>query len=401
MPAIAQLLALRLFLILAVTVATRPVVGAVPAPPVLSPAVVNGNAVTLSWSVPFGAIAIRLEAGSAPGLSNAASSVVGLVSNYTATGVPPGVYYLRVRAIDSSGESAPSNEITIAVGPTVPPACSAPPNQPTLGSPVVTGNSVSFAWTPAAVGCPATSFTLHAGSAPGLSNVAIVSAGAAQGLGASAPNGVYYVRVLAQNAYGSSAPSNEMSAMVGVLGPATPSPETYTGMVSTTSPGCTTNFGTLPCAVVSLTATTNSLDAILQWPSADVDLDLFLYQGSTRLGISNAELGTQERITATVQPGQSYELRIAHWGNVYRSAAGQAYTLSVARGSALPAPPPPSPPPTPNPPPIPNPPPAPSGYRVGARCRDNTTSTATGSGACSHHGGVACWRYNDGTCRAQ
>jgi hypothetical protein len=37
-------------------------------------------------------------------------------------------------------------------------------------------------------------------------------------------------------------------------------------------------------------------------------------------------------------------------------------------------------------------------HRVGAMCKDGTTSTATGSGACSHHGGVSCWEYSDGTC---
>jgi len=36
--------------------------------------------------------------------------------------------------------------------------------------------------------------------------------------------------------------------------------------------------------------------------------------------------------------------------------------------------------------------------RVGATCNDGTTSSATGSGACSHHGGVRCWQYSDGTC---
>ena len=29
--------------------------------------------------------------------------------------------------------------------------------------------------------------------------------------------------------------------------------------------------------------------------------------------------------------------------------------------------------------------------RSGARCKDGTTSSATGSGACSSHGGVQCW----------
>jgi hypothetical protein len=37
-------------------------------------------------------------------------------------------------------------------------------------------------------------------------------------------------------------------------------------------------------------------------------------------------------------------------------------------------------------------------HRIGAMCNDGTTSTATGRGACSHHGGVSCWLYSDGTC---
>lgn len=32
--------------------------------------------------------------------------------------------------------------------------------------------------------------------------------------------------------------------------------------------------------------------------------------------------------------------------------------------------------------------------RVGALCGDGTTSTATGRGACSWHGGVAEWLYD-------
>jgi hypothetical protein len=37
-------------------------------------------------------------------------------------------------------------------------------------------------------------------------------------------------------------------------------------------------------------------------------------------------------------------------------------------------------------------------YRIGALCSDGTHSSATGRGACSHHGGVNCWLYSDGTC---
>lgn len=35
------------------------------------------------------------------------------------------------------------------------------------------------------------------------------------------------------------------------------------------------------------------------------------------------------------------------------------------------------------------------GYRVGAECRDGWLSNSTGSGTCSHHGGVYRWTYRD------
>jgi len=38
-------------------------------------------------------------------------------------------------------------------------------------------------------------------------------------------------------------------------------------------------------------------------------------------------------------------------------------------------------------------PPSTSGTRTGCICRDGTQSTATGRGACSHHGGVDHWLY--------
>lgn len=37
-------------------------------------------------------------------------------------------------------------------------------------------------------------------------------------------------------------------------------------------------------------------------------------------------------------------------------------------------------------------------HSINALCNDGTESTATGSGACSHHSGVSSWRYGDGTC---
>jgi len=34
-----------------------------------------------------------------------------------------------------------------------------------------------------------------------------------------------------------------------------------------------------------------------------------------------------------------------------------------------------------------------SRHRVGCHCFDGTESSATGQGACSHHGGVMYWQY--------
>ena len=57
---------------------------------------------------------------------------------------------------------------------------------------------------------------------------------------------------------------------------------------------------------------------------------------------------------------------------------------------------------TPKPAPAPQPTPQPitqpehhTSYRTGAICRDGRQSSATGRGACSHHGGVSEWLYGD------
>ena len=229
-------LALRVLSVLALTFAQIAATTAVPAPPVMSPAQVSGNTVTLSWTLPFGTTGIRLEAGTAPGLSNAANTVIGTIAGYTATSVPNGVYYVRVRAIDSTGESAPSNEVTVVVGG----GCSAPPNQPTLGAPAVNGNNVSFTWAAASTGCPATAFALHAGSAPGLSDIASVTVGADLRLfTAVAPPGTYYVRIFALNSSGTSAASNEVTVVVGGSGPCLV-PGAPTGLAATVLPGSVT-----------------------------------------------------------------------------------------------------------------------------------------------------------------
>ena len=65
--------------------------------------------VNLSWSAPNGGpppAGYVIEAGSAPGLADLASLNVGNVTSFTTT-APPGVYYVRVRAVNDRGTSAP------------------------------------------------------------------------------------------------------------------------------------------------------------------------------------------------------------------------------------------------------------------------------------------------------
>jgi hypothetical protein len=203
-------------LVLAAAVTVAPL-QAVPAPPTGLTASVSGDSVSLVWTAPAAVVtAYRLEAGSAPGAANIASSVVGAAASFTAASVPPGTYYVRVRAIAADGESAPSNEVTFVVGGGSGGACSAAPNAPgTLGG-IVNANSslVALAWSAPATGCAPTAYVLQVGSSPGLTNLATLSV-ASTSFSVNAPAGIYYVRVVATNSFGSSTPSNELIVSVG------------------------------------------------------------------------------------------------------------------------------------------------------------------------------------------
>lgn len=90
-----------------------------PAAPGTLSALVAGGAVSLSWAEGGPTAAITryvLEVGSAPGLNDIFSGLdVGLQTSFAASGVPPGAYYVRVRAGNYTGLSAPSNEVVVQV----------------------------------------------------------------------------------------------------------------------------------------------------------------------------------------------------------------------------------------------------------------------------------------------
>jgi hypothetical protein len=78
----------------------------------------SGGTVGFAWAAGTGApTSYMLEAGSGAGASNLAKADLGGLSlSYMATGVAPGTYYVRVRAKNACGVSAPSNEVVVTVG---------------------------------------------------------------------------------------------------------------------------------------------------------------------------------------------------------------------------------------------------------------------------------------------
>jgi hypothetical protein len=181
--------------------------------------------VTLRWVAPLALVtSYVIEAGSSPGAVDLAQFDIGSTSPFLQVRAPLGVYYVRVRAIVDGVLSLPSNEIRLTVGS----PCSMPAAPANLTN-TTTSTSVSLSWQ---TGTGATSYTLEAGSSPGLSDIVVVNTGStATTFSAAAPPGVYFVRIRSRNACGSSGPSNETTVTIAAA-PAPGAPTLNTPVVS-------------------------------------------------------------------------------------------------------------------------------------------------------------------------
>lgn len=92
---------------------------AIPGPPVgLSATLLADRRVSLAWSAPTAGgepQSYLIEAGAAPGLADVAvMKGRGADTRYDTT-ARPGTYFVRVRAVNDAGTSAPSNELVVRV----------------------------------------------------------------------------------------------------------------------------------------------------------------------------------------------------------------------------------------------------------------------------------------------
>lgn len=180
------------------------------APPVPAgfAAQVAGLATQLSWEWTPTAASYVIEAGSQPGLTDLYRANLGHAQEL-ATAAPAGRYYVRVRAANACGESAPSRELELTL------ACSGSPvPAPANLAATQAAGIITLQWT-AALGH--TGYRLQVGRAPGAANLLNLDIGAAPSWQASlagvAP-GTYYVRVLATTGCGVTGPSNEVTVVV-------------------------------------------------------------------------------------------------------------------------------------------------------------------------------------------
>jgi hypothetical protein len=203
--------------------------GGVPGPPVSFAASVNGNNVGMAWSPPStgGApLGYQLVVRFTPGGPIATTFTLGLVTGFGPIAAPNGAYSLSVRAGNALGFGPESNVVNITV-PTLPP----PPGPPTGLVANVTGNSATLNWAAPASGGAVANYVLIAGQTPGFTTpLATLTLGATPGAVINGiPPGTWYVRILARNAGGNSAASNEVQLVVaGPQPPGTPTMNTPT-----------------------------------------------------------------------------------------------------------------------------------------------------------------------------
>jgi hypothetical protein len=183
-----------------------------------------GNTVNMTWNAPAALFApqdrtaatgYNVKARVTPGGPVLFDQPVGNTLAFSAAG-PNGTFILSVAGTNAAGQGPESSTRTVTLpGGGGPPGCATAPDAPTGVTSLVNGAIVTINWK-ASTGCPATSYVLEAGSAPGGIDLANVDTGSAAATFTAngVPVGTYFVRVRGRNGFGTSGASAEVMVVV-------------------------------------------------------------------------------------------------------------------------------------------------------------------------------------------
>lgn len=177
----------------------------------------------------------------------------------------------------------------------------------------VVGNTITVAWQPPAQGAPLSTYILRAGSGPGLSDVYNGPVGNVTTVSSPIPNGIYYIRVLAQNATG--------------VGPAT------ADVVAT--------VGVPPGPPQNVVATAVGGTIVLNWspPAGGGAISTYIVRAGTSPGASNlfdGAVGAVTSVSGAVEPG-TYYLRVLAHGPGGTSAPSNEAAVTIGPSCTVPA----------------------------------------------------------------
>jgi probable HAF family extracellular repeat protein len=127
-----------------------------PSAPASLTGTVNGSTVYLTWRHTYHGGAPTADVLEAQWGSTTMYFPLGLTETFSAGGVPPGTYHLRIWATNAGGVSGPSNMLTIEV----PGPCTGPPAPPSNVLAYAVGRTVFVIWDPPTSGPSAVSYEL-------------------------------------------------------------------------------------------------------------------------------------------------------------------------------------------------------------------------------------------------
>ena len=214
-----------------------------PSEPTAVQASVNGNALSLNWSAPIQGAAVtnytliaRVVSGGAP----VATLPVGAVTSF-GINAPNGTFILSLRGTNAFGTGPESTPVTVTL-----PAAAPVPGAPVGFAVSAVGTTATFTWNAPASGGTPTGYTLLAGLTPGFTSPFAslpLPASPRSAVVPGVPPGVYYVRLVATNAGGAGAASNEVTLTVAA--PSAPAAPTLNAPVVS---GSTVTFSWTPGA---------------------------------------------------------------------------------------------------------------------------------------------------------